>query len=79
MFLSPVAGCSLVHCIPFPQKVRALMIPICAIELNVCRAYLAQIKEQYPDPTYESDKLLLILGIYEWQLKRLRSKPGCHL
>lgn len=52
------------------------MISIPQIELNVCLAYQARIRETFPVPTYESEKFLLILRIYEWQLKRRQAKKA---
>lgn len=47
------------------------------IELNVCRAYIRHVREQFPVETYLSRRYLHILSIREWQLKRrLRKLPA---
>jgi hypothetical protein len=53
------------------------MIPVSQIQLNVVRAFTKHVQEQYPDPTYESKKLLLVLQIYEWHLVRFSKKKAC--
>ena len=46
------------------------MISIPQIELNVCNAYIAYLKDKFPVPSYESKKFMFILEIYRWQLRR---------
>ena len=53
------------------------MISVPEIQLNVCAAYIAHVKEKFPVQTYESNKLLLILEIYQWHLKRFAQEKAC--
>ena len=40
------------------------------IQLNAVRAYIAWVRELYPDEVDGADCLILVLRIYEWQLRR---------
>jgi hypothetical protein len=46
------------------------MISIPQIELNVCNAYIAYLKDKFTVPSYESKTFMFILEIYRWQLRR---------
>ncbi len=46
------------------------MISIPQIELNVCQAYIARVRESLPPGNPVGEKYLLLLSIREWQLKR---------
>ncbi len=44
------------------------------IALNVMSLYIQRITEQFPKPTYLSEKYLHVLKIREWQLRRRKMK-----
>jgi hypothetical protein len=44
------------------------------IQLRAVRAYIAWVDELYPDKLHGADRLILVLRIYEWQLRR-SAKP----
>jgi hypothetical protein len=44
------------------------------IQLRAVRAYLVWVDELYPDKVDGADRLILVLRIYEWQLRR-SAKP----
>ena len=47
------------------------------IQLRAVRAYIAWIEELYPDKVDGADNLILVLRIYEWQLRRYAlNKPA---
>lgn|ERR1700733_493011 len=57
------------------QKVGALMrSSIQEIQLRAVRAYIAWVKELYPNEEDGADRLIHVLRIYEWQLRR-SAKP----
>jgi hypothetical protein len=46
------------------------------IQLNAVRAYIAWVRELYPNEEDGADRLILVLQIYEWQLLRYKNlKP----
>lgn len=40
------------------------------LQLNAVRAYIDWVGQLYADKPYEADRLILVLRIYEWQLRR---------
>ena len=46
------------------------MLSIRQINLNVCTAYITWVQELYADNLAEADRLLLVLNIYQWHLRR---------
>jgi hypothetical protein len=50
------------------------MISIQQMQLNIVRAYIDWVDELYPDKVDGADRLILVLKIYEWQLRRYELK-----
>src|SRR5258705_2096402 len=47
------------------------------IQLRAVRAYITWVDELYPDKVDGADRLILVLRIYEWQLRRYAlNKPA---
>jgi hypothetical protein len=47
------------------------------IQLRAVRAYIDRVDELYPDKVDGADRLILVLRIYEWQLRRYAlNKPA---
>jgi hypothetical protein len=44
------------------------------MQLNAVRAYIAWVKELYPNKEDGADRLLMVLQIYEWQLRRAKDR-----
>jgi len=51
------------------QKVSP-MLSTHQLDLKVCTAYITWVEELYADNPHEADRLLLVLKIYQWQLRR---------
>jgi hypothetical protein len=46
------------------------------IQLNAVHAYIAWVRDLYPNEEDGADRLILVLQIYEWQLRRYKNlKP----
>ena len=46
------------------------MLNIRQLNLNICTAYLAWVRELYPNEEDGADRLITVLRIYRWQLRR---------
>ena len=53
------------------------MISIQELQLNIVRAYISWVRELYPNEEDGADRLILVLRIYEWHLRRYaQRKPA---
>jgi hypothetical protein len=59
------------------QKVSPAMLSIRQLNLNICSAYLAWVQELYPNEEDGADRLILVLKIYQWHLRRYAKKAPC--
>jgi hypothetical protein len=50
------------------------MISVPEMQVNIVRAYRKHIEEMYADNFAEADRLILVLKIYEWHLRRYRDR-----
>jgi hypothetical protein len=55
------------------------MISTQQLQLNIVKAYIAHVQELYADEPHEVSRLILVLQIYEWQLRRYRLKKAATL
>jgi hypothetical protein len=53
----------------YPES-ESSMLSIQKIQLNICDAYLAWVRELYPNEEDGADRLILVLRIYRWHLHR---------
>ena len=55
------------------------MISVPEMQVNIVRAYRKHIEEIYPDKADGADRLILVLKIYEWHLRRYRDRKAATL
>jgi hypothetical protein len=70
MVSSSVAGCGPGPPHPIHPKKVSPMISIEQIEVNICTAFIAHVRAQFPTETHLSTRYIFILEVREWQLKR---------